>query len=386
MAEKRVKRRRLTIAKTESKPKRPLKARLTVTLFVYGSILLLLTGFLFVIQVILGPSIQRRALTQWTRTTTISAARGEILDCEGKVLATNGKVYKVLIWPKRIGEGDRPRIAAELSELLGLDYEIVYRRCTYTKYQEIVLKRQIDSVTREKVEALKLGSGVGTAEDSKRYYPMGSLLSQVLGFTNVDNEGQAGLELSYNEYLAGTDGKLIAETDSSGNPLAFGTNEYIEPINGDKLITTCDSAIESYLEKALSEAVEVNSAKSAQGIIMDCRTGAILGIASSPGFDPNEPPRSDLDLLNELSRNRIVTDVYEPGSTFKIITLSAAIDSDAAEDSYFCAGSYKVNGETIHCWRHAGHGEGSYAVLRTDECVRVAAKRRSVVNKPKHND
>ena len=196
MAEKRVKRRRLTIAKTESKPKRPLKARLTVTLFVYGSILLLLTGFLFVIQVILGPSIQRRALTQWTRTTTISAARGEILDCEGKVLATNGKVYKVLIWPKRIGEGDRPRIAAELSELLGLDYEIVYRRCTYTKYQEIVLKRQIDSVTREKVEALKLGSGVGTAEDSKRYYPMGSLLSQVLGFTNVDNEGQAGFSVA----------------------------------------------------------------------------------------------------------------------------------------------------------------------------------------------
>ena len=370
MAEKRTVRRRLTIAKTESKPKRPLKARLKDTLVIYGTAFLLLTGFLFVIQVILGPSIQRKALTQWTRTTTIAAARGEILDSEGKVLATNGKVYKVLIWPKRIAESDRARIATELSGLLGLDYDIVYKRCTYTKYQEIVLKRQIDPATRDAVEALKLGSGVGTAADSKRYYPMGNLLSQVIGFTNVDNDGQAGLELSYNEYLAGTDGKQIAETDSSGNPLAYGSNEYIEPINGDKIIITCDSAIDSYLEKALAEAVEANNAKSAQGIIMDCRTGAILGIASSPSYDPNDPPRSDMELLNQLSRNRVVTDVYEPGSTFKIITLSAAIDSGAAgvETSFCCGGSYKVGSESIHCWRHAGHGSQTLTEAVENSC------------------
>lgn len=368
MAEKRAKRRRLTIAKTESKPKRPLKARLTFTLFGYGLAFLLLTGILFVIQVILGPSIQRKAISQWTRTTTIAASRGEIFDSEGKVLATNGKVYKVLVWPKNIAESDRARIASELSRLLGLDYETVLKRCSFTKYQEIVLKRQIDSSTRDAVEALKLGSGVGTAADSKRYYPMGSLFSQVLGFTNVDNVGQAGLELSYNEYLAGVDGKQISETDNSGNQLAFGTTEYIEPINGDKIVITCDSVVESYLEKALAEAVEVNSAKSAQGIIMDCRTGAILGIASSPGYDPNDPPRSDMELLNSLSRNRIVADVYEPGSTFKIITLSAAIDSGVTEGSYYCGGSYKVGSESIHCWRRAGHGSQTLTEAAENSC------------------
>ncbi|MBR3381947.1 MAG: PASTA domain-containing protein [Clostridia bacterium] len=316
----------------------------------------------------MGPSIQRKAISQWTRTTTIAASRGEIFDSEGKVLATNGKVYKVLVWPKNIAESDRARIASELSRLLGLDYETVLKRCSFTKYQEIVLKRQIDSSTRDAVEALKLGSGVGTAADSKRYYPMGSLFSQVLGFTNVDNVGQAGLELSYNEYLAGVDGKQISETDNSGNQLAFGTTEYIEPINGDKIVITCDSVVESYLEKALAEAVEVNSAKSAQGIIMDCRTGAILGIASSPGYDPNDPPRSDMELLNSLSRNRIVADVYEPGSTFKIITLSAAIDSGVTEGSYYCGGSYKVGSESIHCWRRAGHGSQTLTEAAENSC------------------
>ena len=370
MAEKRTKKRRLKIATTTSKPKRPLKARLKSTLLVYGSLFLLLAGFLFVIQVIMGPDIQRRALSQWTRTTTISASRGEILDCEGEVLATNGNVFKVVIWPKQMGDSDRERIAAELSRLLNLDYTTVLKRCTSEQYQEIVLKRQIDAATRDAVDALKLGAGVGTVSDSKRYYPMGSLLSQVIGFTNVDNRGQAGLELSYDEYLSGTDGKQIAETDSSGNLLAYGTREYIEPINGDKLILTCSSVMESYLERALKEAAEVNNAKSAQGIIMDCRTGAILAISSQPGYDPNDPPRSDMELLNQLSRNRIAADVYEPGSTFKIITLSAALDSGAVtkNSSFFCPGSSTVNGESIHCWRHAGHGSQDLTEAAENSC------------------
>ena len=370
MAEKRTKKRRLKIATTTSKPKRPLKARLKSTLLVYGSLFLLLAGFLFVIQVIMGPDIQRGALSQWTRTTTISASRGEIYDSEGEVLATNGNVFKVVIWPKQMGDSDRERIAAELSRLLNLDYTTVLKRCTSTQYQEIVLKRQIDAATRDAVDALKLGAGVGTASDSKRYYPMGTMLSQVIGFTNVDNRGQTGIELSYDEYLAGTDGKQIAETDSSGNLLAYGATEYIEPINGDKLVLTCKSVMQSSLERALAEAIEVNSAKSAQGIIMDCRTGAILAISSQPGFDPNDPPRSDMELLNELSRNRIVADVYEPGSTFKILTLSAALDSGAVtkDSGFFCGGSYTVNGESIHCWRHAGHGSQSLTEAAENSC------------------
>lgn len=364
------KKKRIKLVAPTTKPARPLKARLIHTLIVYGGLLLLLTGFLFVIQVIMGPKLQRSAISQWTRTTTISAARGEILDRTGRVLATNGNVYKVIIWPNRMTASDRERAATELSSLLGLDRELVLRRCSSTQYQEIVLKRQIDSATRDAVNALKLGSGVGTAADSKRYYPMGTLLSQVIGFTNVDNKGQAGLELAYNDFLAGTDGKQISETDSSGNPIAFGHSEYIEPIDGLILTSTTDSVIQSSLENRLKEAMEVNNASSAQGIVMDCTTGAILAIATIPGYDPNDPPRSDLELLAEISRDRIVTDSYEPGSTFKILTLSAAIDSGVAdtESSFYCGGSYKVNGESIHCWRHSGHGSQSLTEAAENSC------------------
>lgn len=371
MSEKRKKKKRkFKLVAPNTKPSRPLKGRLMHTLYAYGLLFLLLTGFLFVIQVIWGPSLQHSALSQWTRTTTISASRGEILDRTGKVLATNAGVYKVVVWPNLMADSDRVRAATELSRLLGLDYETVLRRCSSTRFQEIVLKRQIDSATCDAISALKLGRGVGTADDSKRYYPMGSLLSQVIGFTNIDNSGQAGLELYYNEYLAGTDGKLVAETDSSGNLVANGVIEHIPPIDGLKLTLTTDSVVERYLENALAEAIEVNNAKSAQGIIMDCRTGAIIAIATQPGYDPNDPPRNDLDQLAELSRNRIVTDVYEPGSTFKILTLSAAIDSGVADLSsqFFCSGSHVVNGESIHCWRTNGHGSQDLTKATENSC------------------
>lgn len=369
MSEKRKTRRRLTIAKTKSKAKRPLTARLMRTFFAYGAIFLLLTGILFYIQVIKGPSIQKKAIGQWTRTTTVTADRGEILDSTGKVLATNGKVYKVLLWPKQIADGDSERIAAELSKLLNLEYASILQRCS-SNYQEIVLKRQIDPATRDAVEGLRLGAGVGTALDSKRYYPMGSLLSQVIGFTNVDNAGQSGLELSYNEYLAGTDGKQVSETDNRGNLIPYGVTDYVEPIDGLDLHLTCDSEIQRYLEKALAEAMEVNNAKSAQGVVMDAKTGAILAISSQPGYDPNDPPRNDRELLDAVTRNRIVTDVYEPGSTFKILTLAAAVDSGAAdlESQFYCAGSYKVGSESIHCWRHAGHGSQTLTEAAENSC------------------
>ena len=362
--------RRIRFGRSSDKPARPLTARLLRTLMAYGLGFLLLTGFLFVLQVILAPEIQAKALKQWTRATTVTAARGEITDCTGKLLATNGLAYKVVLWPKQMKDSDKERAASELSRLLGLNYETVLSRCRSKNYQEIVLKRQVDLATKEAVEALKLGNGVGVTDDSKRYYPMGSLLSQVIGFTNVDNDGQAGLELSMNEYLSGTDGKRISETDNSGNQIAYGVSDYIEPIDGLDLTLSCDSVMQRYLENRLAEAVEINNAKRAEGIIMDCTNGAILAIASMPDYDLNDPPRSDIELLNELSRNRVVTDVYEPGSTFKILTLSAAIDSGAADigTHYSCPGSLSVNGETIHCWRHAGHGDQDLTQAAENSC------------------
>ena len=347
-----------------------LKQRLLVALAVFGLVFLVLILRLFHVQVIWGPELQRKALDQWTRTTYLTASRGRIMDATGKVLAANDKVYKVVLWPKDIEESDRERVATELSRLLDMDYDTVLSRVSNTNYMERVLKRQVSRETRDAVEALKLGKGVGTANDSRRIYPYNDLFSQIIGFTNIDNKGQEGLELAFDEYLSGVDGKQISETDSRGNVLAYGSTEYVDAIDGLDIVVTGDCVLQSYLQNALREAVEVNNASSAQGILMDCTTGAILAIASEPGYDLNNPPRDDLQQLAELSRNRVVTDSYEPGSTFKIITLASAIDSGVTSPAkkYYCAGGYNVNGETVHCWRRAGHGVQTLTQAAENSC------------------
>ena len=324
---------------------------------------------IFCIMVVLGPERLEVAVQQWTRTSTITANRGQIVDCNGKVLATTGAVYKILLWPKNITSGSEERVARELSDALDLDFDYVYKCATNKTRSEFVIKRQVDSKTVSNVRSLKL-SGVGIANDSKRYYPYGTLLSQVIGFTTRDNVGQSGLELKYDKYLTGSDGKLISETDSSGNPLAYGYTQYEDPIDGAKIVLTVDQVFQSYLENALEEALSVNNASSAQGIILDVNTGAIKAISTKPDYDPNDPPRNDLEQLAELSRNRLVTDVYEPGSTFKILTLAAAIDSGNADlnSTFFCNGGYIVNGERIKCWTHAGHGSQDLTKATENSC------------------
>ena len=324
---------------------------------------------IFCIMVVLGPERLEVAVQQWTRTSTITANRGQIVDCNGKVLATTGAVYKILLWPKNITSGSEERVARELSDALDLDFDYVYKCATNKTRSEFVIKRQVDSKTVSNVRSLKL-SGVGIANDSKRYYPYGTLLSQVIGFTTRDNVGQSGLELKYDKYLTGSDGKLISETDSSGNPLAYGYTQYEDPIDGAKIVLTVDQVFQSYLENALEEALSVNNASSAQGIILDVNTGAIKAISTKPDYDPNDPPRHDLEQLAELSRNRLVTDVYEPGSTFKILTLAAAIDSGNADlnSTFFCNGGYIVNGERIKCWTHAGHGSQDLTKATENSC------------------
>ena len=334
----------------------------------------ILTGWLFTKQIIMGPAYQKKALGQWTRATPLSAARGEILDRNGRVLATNGSVYKIIVWPKQIEkevpEDEKGRVASELSRVLDMSYERVYSALTDKKHGEVVLARQVNSETVQAVQALKIRRGIGIADDIKRYYPYGSMLSQVLGFTNIDNDGQSGLELSMDKFLAGSDGSLIAETDNRGNPIAGGAVEYINPTDGNKIYLTVDDTFQSLLEDTLEEARTVNNSANAQGIIMDVTDGSIMALSTKPDYDPNFPPRSDYELLASLSRNRIVTDVYEPGSTFKILTLAAALDSGCAtpESRFYCNGGYIVNGERIKCWKHAGHGSQDLTTAAENSC------------------
>ena len=332
------------------------KKRLKIALWFMMVLLLLLIARLVKVMVIDSEELENRAASQQTRNTTLSATRGKILDSTGVVLARNATAYKVVIWPSSIKDDEKERVAKELSSLLDMDYAKVLEKVNANK-QEIVLARQVERETVDKIESMKLGIGVGTAIDTKRYYSSGSLFSQLLGFTNIDGEGQAGLEQKYEKYLAGKNGRMVTETDGKQNPLPYGVQEIIEATDGCDLILTTDAVMQSALEKACKEALEVNKAASVQGVIMDCTTGEIKAMTTQPDFDPNSPPRNDMALLNSLMRNRVVTDSYEPGSTFKLITLSAALDSHTVNTGtgFYCDGGCTVNGERIKCWS-GGHG------------------------------
>ena len=333
------------------------KKRLKIALWFMMVLLLLLIARLVKVMVIDSEELENRAASQQTRNTTLSATRGKILDSTGVVLARNATAYKVVIWPSSIKDDEKERVAKELSSLLDMDYAKVLEKVNANK-QEIVLARQVERETVDKIESMKLGIGVGTAIDTKRYYSSGSLFSQLLGFTNIDGEGQAGLEQKYEKYLAGKNGRMVTETDGKQNPLPYGVQEIIEATDGCDLILTTDAVMQSALEKACKEALEVNKAASVQGVIMDCTTGEIKAMTTQPDFDPNSPPRNDMALLNSLMRNRVVTDSYEPGSTFKLITLSAALESHTVNTGtgFYCDGGCTVNGERIKCWRSGGHG------------------------------
>ena len=352
------------------KPQTSIKRRIWCVFIAFMVFFAILTVWLFTRQIIMGPQYQKKALGQWTRATPLSAARGEILDRNGKVLATNGSVYKIVIWPELVHEDEKDRIATELSNLLNISYDRVLSAVNDKDHREVVLARQVSAETAQAVNSLKMHYGVGIADDIKRFYPYGSMLSQVLGFTNVDNAGQSGLELTLDKFLAGSDGSIVSETDRNGNPIAGGAVEYINPKDGNKVYLTVDDTFQSLLEDTLKEALTVNNASNAQGIIMDVTDGSIMALSVKPDYDPNFPPRHDYELLASLSRNRIATDVYEPGSTFKILTLAAALDSGCAtpDSHFYCNGGYIVNGERIKCWKHAGHGSQDLTTAAENSC------------------
>ena len=333
------------------------KRRLFTLLIIIGLLFVLLLGRLFYVQVIWGPDLQEKALLQWTMDTSLSAERGRILDRDGQVLAQSGTAYIVEVNPMQIKSNELVRVATELSNILGMNYDFVLGKIGDKTKQQIILKRQVEREQVDKLVACRLGNGVTFGIDTKRYYPLGNMLSQTLGFTTVDGVGQEGVERSFNKYLAGEPGRLITEKDRDNKPLAYGTQEYIEPVDGCSLVLTVDSVVQSFLEKALQEAVTINNAKDAQGIVMDVKTGEILAISTKPDYDPNSPPRDNLSLLQSLVKNRVVTDAYEPGSTFKVVTLSAALDSGAVNLSttFDCPGFKIVNGERIKCWKKS-HG------------------------------
>ncbi len=341
--------------------KRLLIVFISITLF-----FCLLAGRLFFLQLVQNEELVSRAADQWYRDIPLEAPRGRIYDRNGVVLADNRLVYDVYARPNAVG--DRGAAAQALAGVLGYDESRVLERLNMSA-SEVTIARKVDEEVADRVEALGL-SGVYLAAGYEREYPNGSMLSKVIGFTNIDNDGQNGLEGYYDRYLTGVDGYMYGDTDIVGREVGEGGVRYVTSVPGCDVTLTVDAEIQSFAESAAVEAQLEWGAKSCSAIVMDVDTGGIVAMASYPSYDLNDIPRDDIDLLNLLSKNQSLTDVYEPGSTFKIFTTAAALESGVVTDNsrFYCGGSMTVDGRRIRCWRTIGHGSQDLAAGVRNSC------------------
>lgn len=344
---------------------------------------------LFRWQIVRGEEMSIAALDQSLRSTTLSAMRGTIYDATGKVLAQSASVWTVVLEPASFAdyddpEGARQKVASGLAAILDMDEEEVYEKTQGSSYF-VYLKRRVETSVRDEIneflEAEGISSGVRLIEDYKRYYPYGTVASTVLGFTGTDGQGLEGLELQYDTQLRGTAGRLISSRNALGTDMPFEYEQYVEAQDGNNLVLTIDETVQSILEKYLAEGVDQFNVKNgAVAIMMDVDTGAILGLATTPTYDPNNPftiydedLQAQIDALsgeeqdqafNEAQlkqwRNKAVSDTYYPGSVFKMCTYAMGLEEGVVTEqtTYTCTGSVLVDGwdDPIHCWRHSGHG------------------------------
>ena len=325
---------------------------------------------LFVIQIINGKDLQLRATDQWTRDLAIVAPRGDIYDATGSRLAVSYTTYNVYVRAREVK--DPKEVAQYLSNLLGLNYLNVYEKTIKKNVSEVLIKLQVSPEIAEDIYQKNL-DGVYLAESVGRYYTYGNLLSQVLGFVSVDNVGQSGIESQFESYLKGEDGYSFTQSDLQGKEIGGTLRYYVPATKGADITITVDSKIQLILEQALEKAMLEQKAKGVTGLVMNAKTGEILAMSSKPSFDLNELPRDNIETLFEQSRIKAITDVYEPGSTFKILTLAAALEAGVVDesDTFYCSGSRVVDGVKIKCWRSKGHGSQTLeeGLMNSCNCV-----------------
>ena len=342
--------------------------RLLIILISIAFLFCLLFVRLFYLQIIKGGYLSGKAADQWYRDIPLTAQRGEILDRDSRLLAGNVTAYNVYARPNAVT--DRARAAEVICDVLGMSESAATEKLSQSR-SEVTLARLVSPEKAEAIDEADV-AGIYCVAAYKRSYPEGSLLGKVIGFTNSDGDGQNGLEGYYNDYLSGLDGYLYADADIAGREID-GVTRYVPAVKGCDLTLTVDAEIQAVAESAVLSAQAEWQAKSCSAIVMDVNTGGIAALASYPSYDLNDVPRNDIDLLNLLSKNQVITDVYEPGSTFKIITTAAAIESGAADkhSGYYCNGGMVVDGQRIKCWRTIGHGSQTLAdgVKNSCNCV-----------------
>lgn len=344
-----------------------LKKRILAIVLVISFIFCSLIVRLFVIQIVNGKDLQLRATDQWTRDLSIVAPRGKIYDRTGDTLAVSYTTYNVYVRAREVEFASQT--AQVLASCLDLEFSNVYNKISNKKVSEVLLKMQVDGEIAEKIYNEKL-SGVYLAENSDRYYPYGNLLTQVLGFTSIDNIGQTGVEAYYNGYLKGKDGYSYVQSDLQGREIGGSLRYYFPAIQGNDLELTIDSKIQLIVERVLEQIMVEQKAKNVTGMVLDCTTSEILALSTKPSFDLNEVPRDDLEQLFEQSKVKPVTDIYEPGSTFKILTLSAALEEGltSLNDRFYCPGFRVIDGIRIKCWKTIGHGSQTLKEAFANSC------------------
>ncbi len=322
---------------------------------------------LFVIQIINGKELQFRATDQWTRDLAIVAPRGDILDSTGSALAVSYTTYNVYVRGREVASPTT--LATVLSRALDLNFDDVYKKVTKKGVSEVLIKMGISGEKAEEIYEHKF-TGVYLAENVARYYPYGNLLTQVLGFTSIDNVGQTGIEAYYDTKLKGHDGFSYVQSDLQGKEIGGSLRYYIPATKGNDLTLTINSKIQLILERTLEKIMTEQKAKNVTGIMLKAKTGEIVALSTKPSFDLNEVPRDDLEVLFDQSKIKGVTDVYEPGSTFKILTVSAALEEGltSLEDRFYCPGYRMVDGVRIKCWRTIGHGSQTLAEAFGNSC------------------
>ena len=319
---------------------------------------------MFYIQIVQGKDLQSKAIDQWTRDLPVAASRGLIFDRNGVVLADNSEVYAVYLRCRLLGDVDKT--AEILAETLDMDENALKKKIRTHATSEITVKKKADKSAIAKLKEYDL-PGVYFTTDSKRVYPYGDMLCQILGYTSVDGAGQSGLELRYDEYLKGYDGEILYESDLTGVDIDGKSARYIRATDGLNVRLTIDYEIQRICDAVTQAAYLEYSPKTAAIIVIDPSNGQILAVSENPSYDLNDVPRNDAELLNKASRCSLIVDSYEPGSTFKVLTAAANIEEylngnpKAFSLNYvFNSSRYRiVDGKKIKCWSNHANGKHS---------------------------
>ncbi len=361
-------------------------------------VFLILVIKLFSLQILRHDELEAKALDQQTRSTEVAATRGTIYDRNGNIMAISATAETVFLSPlemdRALSDKDNPvawtkdSVAQKLSEILEINKEGILKKMERTDSQYEVLKLRVEEDVADQIRTFINDEGVAgvyMVTDAKRYYPYATLASQIIGFVGTDNYGLYGLEARYNDVLDGETGLVVSTKDPTGSDMLYGYEQYYKAQNGSDIVLTLDATVQYYVEKALSEMVTSTEAQGATGIVMDVETGAVLAMASSPTYDLNDPSAvyesrlaslvkdGQLDLADAQLRqwrNRAINDTYEPGSTFKVLTLAAALEEGVIDENttFDCSGSIHVLDATIHCSNRAGHGHQTLEQTAGNSC------------------